>query len=115
MIAGILVAVVAAMTLTGCEQGDGTTALTVDPVEVNLTTATGTNRTSITFTVIEGLRDLSLPLEWKVSNPYLGNIAWASGTTATYAPASLTGSNLGVNVITVKDQYGAQGQASVIQ
>jgi len=95
-----------AVFLAGCEPAIGAKALTVEPAEANL--LGGTNNT-VTLTVTEGLRALSLPLKWWVTNPHLGEIAHSAGNRATYARTH----EHGVNSIIVQDQYGAQGLASV--
>ncbi len=107
-----LVALAAALFLTcGCETGGDTVALTVTPSYVDLTTS-GTNLTQTqTFTVTGGLRELSLPLEWRVSNQSLGAIAEAGGTTASYITTGVSGDNS----IIVEDQYGAEGVATIRQ
>lgn len=105
---------------SGCETTEGdTTGLTVSP-----STYTSTNRSELivfevgsgtnTFTNMianSGLRDLSLPLEWSLGNPSLGYIAAQSGYSCTYA----RGRADGIQTITVRDQYGAEGQATVDQ
>jgi hypothetical protein len=92
----------------GCETGTGLHALVVEPQEANL--LGGTNNT-VTFMVVEGLRGLSLPLKWDVSNTDLGSIVHQGGYGATYEAAGIHG----VNSVFVEDQYGAQGLASVRQ
>lgn len=108
---------VAAVLLVGCETGGASASLTVDPSSVDLTGA-ATNSATFTFTVVAstndtvtGLRPLSLPLTWTVSDPSLGSIVTSAGLSAGYVPTSLSG----VNVITVRDQYGAEGVATVAQ
>jgi len=97
--------------VSGCEDGAGTTALVVTPVEVNLTSSSFSN--TVTFSVSSNsLRELSLPLAWSVSNPFLGNIASSAGVSASY---SRTPGRHGVNVVIVKDQYDAEGLATVRQ
>lgn len=92
----------------GCES-DGTVSLTVEPGYIDLTE--GTTGETQTFTVTGGLRSLSMPLEWSVSKPELGRIATSGGTSASYIR---TGGH-GDNSIFVKDQYGAEGVATVTQ
>ncbi len=50
------------------------------------------------------------PLEWTVSNPYLGIILSSTGNSAVYQSNAHVA---GVNVITCRDQSGREGQASV--
>jgi len=111
----------AVLVLCGCESGDGTAALTVTPGMVYLSgttnnvtlyvggTQTGTNGTAVT--TAGGLRSLSEPLEWLVTNPALGTILESGGNMAVYAryPAD------GVNTVIVKDQYDAEGFATIHQ
>lgn len=98
-----------ALFLSGCENG-GTVALTVSPSFVDLS-AGGSNSIQ-TFTVTDGLRDLSLPLMWSVSDPTVGYIAGSGGDSASYARTSVSNRD---NSITVRDQYGAEGVATVRQ
>ena len=100
-------------TNTGCEEADGTRGLVIEPAFADLTgsSASSSNFTQ-TFTVTEdSLSDLSLPLEWRVSNPGLGSIASSGGRSASYVRSGLTGDNS----IFVVDQFGAEGAASVRQ
>jgi hypothetical protein len=134
----------ALVVLLGCEGSDDTQSLTVHPSRVSLgssdyyqvfiasgPTLTATNTTRAltpepqsedegptgsepteTYTGSGGgLRALALPLEWSVSDPNLGSIREATGDRAVYVRTSA----LGMNVITVKDQYGAEGVATVNQ
>jgi len=99
--------------LTGCEEAKGTHALTVLPSYVDLTaTSTASNSATQTFTVTNGLRELSLPLEWSVSDPELGRIGAAGGYSASYIANTNKSGN---NTIFVKDQYDAEGVATVRQ
>jgi len=99
----------------GCEDGSGTVALLLTPSSTTLSGRTNT----VTFTVgggtnstaDSGLRALSLPLEWWVDNPALGRIIAAGGTQATYTRTSQGG----INVVRVRDQYDAEGYATVHQ
>lgn len=116
----MMLAVTMGFLFSGCETGDGTTALTVSPTEVTLISDTNSSATvmTATFTVGSstnslsgGLRILSLPLEWSVTDPNLGSISAVGGTTAIY----IRNNNVGVNTIIVRDQYGAEGVATVNQ
>gem|GEM_PF-1113416 len=98
--------------LTGCEEGQGTAALTVTPSYVDLTaTSAASNNAVQTFTVTGGLRQLSLPLEWRVSDSALGTIGAVGGDSASYVRKAASGDNS----IWVQDQYGAEGVATVHQ
>jgi hypothetical protein len=107
-------AVVAGVLIAGCETGGDTVALSIDPSFVDLSTVStnGSVSDTQTFTATGGLRALSLPLAWSVSNPDLGNIAASGGYTASYVRNS---TNSGDNSIIVVDQYGAEGVATVRQ
>ena len=106
---GLIVAFSVVSFLVGCEK-TGTVALTVTPAYVDISTSSS-NRMQ-TFTVTGGLRDLSLPLVWEVSNDRLGSIAGAGGNSASYVR---TPAVHGDNSIIVRDQYGAEGVATVTQ
>jgi hypothetical protein len=106
---GLIVAFSVASFLVGCED-TGTVALTVTPSYADISTSSSNGMQ--TFTVTAGLRDLSLPLEWEVSNPGLGSIAGAGGNSASYVRTS---DAHGDNSIIVRDQYGAEGVATVRQ
>ena len=108
-VAMVMVTVALAFVLSGCED-KGTVGLTVSPSFADI--SAGSSNVWQTFTVTDGLRDLSLPLTWEVSNPDLGSIAGTGGDSASYAR------NPGVhgdNSIIVHDQYGAEGVATVRQ
>jgi hypothetical protein len=97
--------------------------LTVDPSFVDLSRVVVTNPASITltFSVAEkDLRDLSLPLRWAVKDKSLGDIAFQSGRSVAYVvkwldPNDDNGWAHGVNALTVVDQYGARGAATILQ
>ncbi len=105
--------------MIGCETTDGTSGLSISPSEAVLTNGAR----SVTFvvgsistdtngdTVVTGARELSVPLVWSVSKPSLGHITAIAGNKAVYEK---TGGH-GVNVITVRDQYDAEGIATVTQ
>lgn len=100
---------------SGCETGGDTTGLTVTPSAYNTTNkseaVTFTVGTDTNTTTESGLRDLSLPLEWRVSNPALGTITAQSGYSCTYVRNRANG----IQTIMVEDQYGAEGHATVDQ
>lgn len=98
------------MLLSGCEEAKGTQALTISPSFMDLT-ASGSSNSTQTFTVTDGLRSLSLPLEWSVSDPSLGHIGRQGGTSASYVRTAAHGDNS----IVVKDQYDAEGVATIRQ
>lgn len=116
-------AVVGFLCFTGCEDADNVSSLTVEPSFVDLARVAVTNPTSITltFSVAEkDLRDLSLPLKWAVKDKSLGDIAFQSGRSVAYIvkwldPDDDGGWVHGVNALTVVDQYGARGAATILQ
>jgi hypothetical protein len=93
----------------GCERSEDTTMITVRPNPVEITAP----NTAVLLTATGGLRALSLPLTWSVSNPAFGTIDPVyRGETAVYV--SGTNSRC-VNLVTVVDQYGAEGYATITQ
>ena len=94
---------------TGCEEAKGIGGLQVDPASVTLTT----NDTSVVLSVVGGITNnlLSMPLEWQVSDPNLGQITASSGVTAVYRRFSANG----VNTVTVRDQFDKEGFATITQ
>ena len=112
----LAVAAVLMLTQGGCEDADTTASLTVEPEFVDLTRTLVTNQdVTVTFAVTDGLRELSLPLSWAVSDKTLGSIVFSGGNTAVYRPITTPAIKSGFNAILVEDQYGAQGMASVAQ
>jgi hypothetical protein len=91
---------------TSCEEG-GSQFLSVSPSSATV----GANIKSFTLVVVGGTRDLSLPLAWSVANADLGNIVQSSGYSAVYGRTALNG----MNTVTVRDQYGAEGVVAVKQ
>lgn len=91
---------------SGCEKDSGS-ALGVSPGNVTI----GRNVATLTLAVVSGTRDLSLPLEWRVANPQLGTITQSAGFMAVYANSG----QVGVNTVSVRDQYGAEGFAVITQ
>ena len=96
---------------SGCESTDGTSGLTITPAESTLSGSSNSVVLTVSSETNSNLRVLSLPLEWSVSNPGLGSINARGGYSAVYVRN--TGS--GANVVRVKDQYGAEGIATVQQ
>jgi len=91
--------------MTSCENSDD--ALNVYPVNATI----GPNIPTITISVVSATREIVLPLEWSVSNPEIGSITSTSGYSAVY---TRNASN-GINNITVFDQSGTKGEATVDQ
>ncbi|MCE9613185.1 MAG: hypothetical protein K8T26_02860 [Lentisphaerae bacterium] len=106
----VLLVLGGALLNSGCEEGSGTQGLTVEPAFADLTS--GFTNFTQTFTVSkDDLRELSLPLTWRVSDPSLGSIQAAGGYSASYTRTKKHGDN----GIFVEDQYGAEGAATVRQ
>lgn len=99
-------AVVLSWIITGCEEDSGN-SLGVEPSNSTI----GPSDSAFILRVVSGTRDLSMPLEWSVSNPERGSISHSSGDSAVYIRTA----NNGVNTVTVRDQYGAKGAAFVEQ
>jgi hypothetical protein len=109
--------------LAGCETTDDyDTSLTVTPASVTSQTypesvtftvggSSGTTTNTTSEVMNATLGTLSLPVTWSVSDSRLGSIASSSGNQAVYLRTRSTG----INIITVIDQYGAQGMATVNQ
>lgn len=101
-----LAGVLSLVGLTGCEKEPNAVVITIIPNPVAVTVS----NSAVMLTATGGLRALSLPLSWSVSNPIVGNIDPAyRGEVAVYVS---TDSN-GVNLVTVIDQYGAEGHATI--
>jgi len=92
--------------MAGCEEESGR-SLGVSPGNVTI----GRNVATFTLAVVSGTGDLSLPLQWSVVNPQLGTIMQSSGFMAVYANTG----QVGVNTVTVRDQYGSDGFAVITQ
>jgi hypothetical protein len=103
----LLAALCAAFVAAGCERGGPGSALGITPGAVTLNSATR----SVIFTVGSGTNAASFPLEWTVSDPYLGGIVRSEGPVATYVRLNPDGRN----VVTAKDQNGVEGIAFVYQ
>ncbi len=103
-----IVVAVCILTVVSCETSGGSSGLTVTPKDTTLSAGTNT----VTLTVDEAdLKELSLPLEWSVDDPTKGTILAGGDVTAVYTRSGLSG----VNVVNVKDQFGAQGRAFITQ
>lgn len=105
---GLAVLLAALVAVLGCEDGDGTSALTVTP---GLWTLTSTNTTVQLVVDQASTQPLSLPLEWSVADAAKGTVVGASGYQASYVRTSARG----IQVVTVKDQFGAVGSSTITQ
>jgi len=91
----------------GCDNSGSGNFLTIDPAESRI----GPNVAQFTLSIVGGLRDLSLPIEWTVTDPGLGHVEHKGGATAVYIRTARNGSN----VVIAKDQYDVEGFAAVDQ
>ncbi|MBN2300886.1 MAG: hypothetical protein JXN60_00085 [Lentisphaerae bacterium] len=108
-IAAALIVLEGVAFLAGCEFSSNN-ELTIDPPETTLGQTDG----SITLTASysdSSMGKLALPLKWSVHNPELGMITGSSDFEAVYVRFHPNG----VNVVEVKDQYGAKGVAAIEQ
>jgi hypothetical protein len=102
--------IIQALIVPGCEEAKGLRGLGIIPNFADLTS--GFTNFTQTFVVDQADLDaLSLPLEWRVANPQLGNITSQGGSSASYTRTGLTGDNS----IFVTDQLGAEGSAAIRQ
>lgn len=118
----MMLGIISLISFIGCETIEGGKALTISPASVvfggsnsvkTVTfTAGGTSTDTNGQTIVTGgAGELSVPFTWAVSHPSLGHITTTAGNQAVYVSSG----GRGVNVITVEDQYGAQGVATVTQ
>jgi hypothetical protein len=114
LLCGVLACCIAGF-FSGCESTDTADSLSITPSDATIIGTSNVVEFSVggstNTTSGSGLRTLSLPLEWRVSNALLGHISVSSGTVATYVRYAPNG----INTIYVKDQYGAEGHATVTQ
>jgi len=106
--------VLATWFLAGCDEGDGTASLRVSPASTILSGSSNTVILAVVGSVTNessGLRALSLPIEWRVTNPALGQILESSGTIAVYVRSPENG----INTVVARDQYEAEGFATIHQ
>lgn len=108
-LAGIVVTLAAGVGLSwlaaGCD--DSGQLLDVEPGTITM----GPSISTSVLAVVSGTQDQSLPLEWNVTDPNLGQIVRNSDYSAIYFRTA----NNGLNIVVVSDQLGAQGFASVNQ
>ena len=108
ILAVVIFAVSMMIFISACEDAKGTRPLGITPVYTILEGVT--NAVALTVNSND-LRELSLPLEWWEENPALGRVTQSGGVSALY---SATGAK-GINVVWVRDQYGAEGSATIEQ
>lgn len=110
-LAGMVALVCVVAYCAGCEKTTTGIVIVLSPPDADIDVSS-----AVTFTasVPEGdlkTRTLYYPLEWSLSKPGLGTIQQSAGNTAVY----VAGKTEGVNTVTVRDQMGAEGVASVSQ
>ncbi len=94
----------------GCEESSTEVTINITPPG-----ATVSNWSVVTFVAslpnasTNDSRKLFYPLEWQLSNPGLGRFLETAGDSAVYEAIA----GPGVNTITVRDQAGSEGVASV--
>jgi hypothetical protein len=107
----IMLAVVAGLAavavMSGCDSAEGIDGISLSPASVTL--SGGTN--AVAFSA-QTKSALALPLEWSVSDGSLGFVTRSSGSNAVY---TANRGKTGTQVISVRDQYGNEGFASVVQ
>jgi len=111
---GIGLVVVLAVVLlagTGCEKTTTGKTLAVTPAASEIGPGQAVALTAAIPQADREKRQIYYPLEWAVSNGALGSIRDAAGDTAVY----VAGDSEGVNTVTVRDQAGAEGVASIAQ
>jgi hypothetical protein len=107
----VAAAAVVGLLIVGCEDGGAANLVNVSPAEVYMSAGTQVFTVADTTNSVSGLRSLSLPIEWSVSNPGLGSIIATDADSAVYSRTA----SAGVNIIIARDQYDAEGIATVIQ
>ena len=102
--------------VTGCEDAETGSALTVTPSEVNVTGVGATSYFTAAARVDAGEatnrnEEIIYPLVWSVSNPTLGGLMSSAGDSAVYE----SNGRKGQNVVFVKDGFGREGLAVINQ
>ncbi len=108
-----LAAVLAVVLLTGvgCEKTSNSPTLAVTPTASEIDVRAAVVLTAAIPEAESETRRIFYPLEWTVGNAALGSLRETAGDTAVY----VAGNNEGVNTVTVRDQAGAEGVASITQ
>jgi hypothetical protein len=107
----ILALVSSMMMWVGCEESATEVTINITPPSTTVS-----NWSVVTFVAslpgsgdTNSTRKLFYPLEWQLSNPGLGRFLQTAGDSAVYEAIA----GPGVNTITVRDQGGSEGVASV--
>ncbi len=107
----LLLAISMVGVLSGCESTTRQMTLELTPPSATLVPEGSVLFTARVPDAERETREIFLPLVWSVSDTGLGWIVNAAGSSAVY----VAGTGEGVNTVTVRDQSGAEGIASVTQ
>ena len=99
------------MVCAGCEKTTTGIVIVLTPPDADIDVSSAVTFTASIPAADSATRTLYYPLEWSVSKTGLGTIQQSAGNTAVY----VAGKTEGVNTVTVRDQMGAEGVASVSQ
>lgn len=99
------------LTGVGCEKTSTSQTLAVTPPASEIDLRAAVVLTAAIPAAESETRRIYYPLEWTVSDGALGSLRDAAADTAVYVASD----SEGVNTVTVRDQAGAEGIASVVQ
>lgn len=102
---------VAVVMLAGCEDASTKVVIVVTPADAAVDVRGAVTLSASVPAAEAETRNLYYPLVWTVSNPEIGGLRDVAGNSAVY----FAGNVAGVNTVTVRDQAGAEGIASVTQ
>jgi hypothetical protein len=106
----MIIACVCVLVFSGCERTDTDLVLVLEPENIQITEGESiTVRASLPSG--DDTRQIYYPLEWSLSDPDIGALRGAAGDTVVYE----AGPFAGAGSITVRDQIGATGSASITQ
>lgn len=102
--------------LVGCERTDTELTLVLVEVDSGQSSVSVEAGNAVTFRASlpeddDDTREIYYPLEWSLSDPSIGALRGAAGDTVVYE----AGPFAGAGSITVRDQIGATGSASISQ
>ncbi len=103
----VLMAGLVVISISGCEDRDTASNITLTPQD---STVTGVGAT-VVLVAADPEGSLVMPLMWSVSNPTLGGILSASGSSAVYESNGARGQN----TVRVIDQTDKEGVAVISQ
>lgn len=106
-------ALAAMMLASGCEKTTIRKALdvTTTPADAKIDVRGSVTLKAAIPEAESEIRIIFYPLEWTVSDSSLGTVREAAGDSAVYVASDIEG----VNTVTVRDQTGSEGVASIIQ